>query len=90
VTIKIAGQGRSTMLVAQVSAPSFGDHAVAFRMTADGGRLDGLEITEVTSGVADVLVSISFVAAIPDDVDGTTKAAIDKAREVLGGNPSPA
>ena len=82
--IKVPGQGSSTMNVALVSAPKFGDHTVAARMTAAGGPLAGLEMTLVAAGVNDVVVSINFVSALAEDVDGATEAAVSKAQEVLG------
>lgn len=84
VTITIPGQGSSTMNVAAVSAPKFGDHTVAARLTAAGGPLAGLEITQVAAGVNDVIVSISFMAALADEVDAATEAAVGKAENVLG------
>jgi hypothetical protein len=83
--VTIPGQGSSTMKVAEVSAPKFGDHPFAARVTAIGGPLAGLEMTQVISGVRDVVVSISFVSAVPDDVDGGAEAAVGKAEDVLGG-----
>jgi hypothetical protein len=85
-TITIRGQGSSTMKVAEVSAPKFGDHAFAARMTATTGPLNGLEIMQVTAGVKDVVVALNFVAANPDDVDGGTEAAVGKTEDVLGGS----
>ncbi|NMM23606.1 MAG: hypothetical protein HHJ11_08930 [Phycicoccus sp.] len=84
-TVSIPGQGSSTMKVVEVSAPKFGDHTLAARLTASGGPLDGLEITQVIAGVQDVVLSITFVAAFPEDVDGGTEAAVAKAEDVLGG-----
>lgn len=84
-TVTIPGQGRTTMKVAEVSAPKFGDHPFAARMTATGGPMAGLEITLVTSGVKDAIVSITFLGASPEDVDGATEAALGKAGKVLGG-----
>lgn len=83
VNITIPGQGSSTMNVAAVSAPKFGDNTVAARMTATDGPLAGLEITQVAAGVNDVIVSISFIAAVADEVDAATEAAVGKAEEVL-------
>ena len=83
--ITIPGQGSSTMKVAEVSAPKFGDHTLAARLTAAGGPLDGLEITQVIAGVQDAVLSMTFVAAFPEDVDGGTEAAVGKAADVLGG-----
>jgi len=83
VIVTIPGQGSSLMKVVEVSAPKVGDHTFAARMTASGGALDGLEITQVTAGVKDVVVSMTFVAAYPDDVDGGTAAAVGKVEDVL-------
>jgi len=83
--ITIPGQGSSTMQVAEVSAPKFGEHPFAVRMTGTGGPLNGLEITQVTAGVKDVVVSATLVAAAPEDVDGVTEAALGKAAKILGG-----
>ena len=85
--ITIPGQGSSTMKVAEVSAPKFGEHPFAARLTATGGSLEGLEITQVTAGVKDVVVSVTFVAAVPEDVDGGAEAAVGKAEDVLGAAP---
>ena len=84
-TITIPGQGSSTMKVTEVSAPKFGDDTIAARMTASSGPLAGLEITQVAAGVNDVIVSLNFLAAVAEDVDGATEAAVGKAQEVLGG-----
>jgi hypothetical protein len=83
--VTIPGQGLTTMKVAEVSAPKFGEHPFAVRMTGTGGPMDGLEITQVTAGVKDVVVSVTFVAAVPGEVDGATEAALGKAGKVLGG-----
>jgi hypothetical protein len=88
VVVTISGQGSSTMKVAEVSAPKFGDHTIAARMTATGGPLAGLEITQVAAGVNDVIVSLSFVLAAAQDVDSATEAAVGKAQDVLGVAPS--
>jgi len=87
-TVKVPGQGSMTVKVAEVSAPAFGEHTFAARMTANGGPLDGLEITQVLAGVGDVVVSVSFVGASPDVVDGATEDAVNKAKKVLGAGPS--
>jgi len=84
-TVTIPGQGSSAMKVAEVSAPRFGDHPFAVRMTATGGPLDGLEITQVIAGASDVILSITFIMALPEEVDGATEAAVGKADDVLGG-----
>lgn len=83
--ITVPGEGSSTVKVAEVSAPKYGDHTFAVRMTAIGGALDGVELTWVLAGVKDVMVALTFVAAYPEDVDGFTEAAVGKAEDVLDG-----
>jgi hypothetical protein len=82
-TVAIPGQGSSAMTVAEVSAPKFGEHTFAARLTAAGGPLAGLEIIQVIAGVKDVIVSLTFVAAVAEDVDSGTEAAVGKAEDVL-------
>jgi hypothetical protein len=84
VTLSIPGQGRSTVAVRQVSAPKSGTGPFAVRLTATSGPLEGLEVSMVTTGLDDVVLSMTFVAAVPDDVAGATKDAVDKATSVLG------
>ncbi|MDQ2756537.1 MAG: hypothetical protein M3Y71_08230, partial [Actinomycetota bacterium] len=84
VTLTLAGAGRSTFDVAVVSPPRAGDHPVAVRITARGGDLDGLELTQVVTGVDDTVVSLTLVGSIPDDVASSTEAAVDKATTALG------
>jgi hypothetical protein len=85
VIVTIPGLGKSTMKVVEVSAPKFGEHTFALRLTATGGSMNGMEITQVTAGVKDTVVSMVFVAAGPQDVDAGTEAAVNKAKEILGG-----
>jgi hypothetical protein len=83
-TLAIPGQVRSTVVVRQVSAPKVGTGPFALRLTAAGGPLDGLEVAMVTTGIDDVVLGMTFVAAAPEDVDGATGDAADKAKRVLG------
>lgn len=83
-SMTIPGQGTSTMEVRAVSPPAVGSGPVAFRVTGIGGPLDGFEITQVSTGVGDALLSMAFLAALPEDVEGATELAHDKAAEVLG------
>jgi hypothetical protein len=83
-------QGTSTMAVRTVKAPDVGQEAVAFRLSAQGGPLDGFESTQVATGVGDVELMLSFLGALPDDIDGATQLAHDKAREKLGVSSSSA
>ncbi|HEU4948659.1 MAG TPA: hypothetical protein VFT31_16040 [Kribbella sp.] len=82
--LTIPGEGSSTVSVRLVSAPQAGTSPVAVRFTATSGPFEGLEVTMVTTGVDDVVVSLTIVAGVPEDVDGATEAAVGKAREVLG------
>lgn len=85
-TLEFPGQGSAKVDIAQVSPPEAGTNATALRVTAvAGSALDGLELTLVATQVGDVVVSTTFVGATPDDVDGATQAAVDKATEKLGG-----
>jgi hypothetical protein len=74
VTLRISGQGTSPMEIREVSAPQFGEHPFAFRLTGTGGPLEGLEFTMATGQ--------------PGELDGATEAAVAKARKVLGGTKS--
>lgn len=84
VTLTIPGQGSSPMTLTKVSAPQVGDHPLATRLTARGGDLDGLEVTQFSAGVDDTLVSLSFLGAYNDQVEDASQAAVAKAAEVLG------
>jgi hypothetical protein len=88
VTLRISGQGTSPMEVREVSAPQFGEHPFAFRLTGTGGPLQGLEFTMATTGLNDVILSVSVLAGQPGELDGATEAAVTKARKVLGGTKS--
>ena len=84
VSLKIPGEGTSTMSVAEISAPQFGDKPFAFRMTGTGGPREGLEVTLAVTGISDVILSVSVLAGQPGELDGATESAVDKARTVLG------
>lgn len=84
VTLTIPGQGSSPMTLTKVSAPQVGGHPLATRLTARGGDLDGLEVTQFYAGVGDTLVSLSFLGADNDQVDDASQTAVAKAAEVLG------
>lgn len=85
ITVTMPGEGSSPMQVREVSAPAAGQNPVAVRFTATGGALEGLEMTMVTTGVNDVVMALTFIAALPDDVDGAAEAAVAKATKLLGG-----
>ncbi|GAA2829989.1 hypothetical protein GCM10010522_55230 [Kribbella solani] len=87
-TLTIAGQGRSTINVREVSAPKAGTDPVAVRFSASGGSMDGLEITMSTTGIDDVLLAITVVAGLPEDLEGAMTTAADKAKATLGASRS--
>jgi hypothetical protein len=84
VSLKIPGEGTSTMGVTEISAPQFGDKPFAFRLTGTSGPREGLEFTAAVTGVSDVILSVSVLAGQPGELDGATEAAVDKARTTLG------
>jgi hypothetical protein len=87
-TLRVSGQGTSPMEVREVSAPQFGEHPFAFRLTGTGGPLEGLEFTMATTGLNDVILSVAVLAGQPGELDGATDVAVTKARKVLGGTKS--
>lgn len=84
VKLALPGAPASKVKVASVTAPAYGASPAAARLTGQGGALDGLEVTFVWTGLDDVLMTMSFVNSVPEDVDGATGAAHDKAVQVLG------
>jgi hypothetical protein len=88
VTLKVAGQGTSSMGVEEISAPKFGEHPFAFRLTGISGPQEGGEATAAITGVNDVILSVFIYAGQPGELDGATKLAVDKAKKVLGGTKS--
>ena len=84
VSLKIPGEGTSTMSVTEISAPQFGDKPFAFRLTGSSGPREGLEFTLAVTGVNDVILSVSVLAGQPGELDGATEAAVNKAGTVLG------
>lgn len=82
-TVTVPGEGSSPIQVREVSAPAEGKNPVAVRFTATGGALEGFELIMVTTGVDDVVMALTFVAALPEDVDGAAEAAVDKATKSL-------
>lgn len=87
-TLKVPGEGSSPITVRQVSAPQAGTDPVAVRFTATSGPLEGFEVTMVTTGVDDVVLAITVINGIPDDIDGATTTAVEKAQDVLGATQS--
>jgi hypothetical protein len=88
VTLLMPGAGKSTMLVRAVKAPAVGIDATAFRVTASGGPLEGLEVTQVSTaveGAPDVALTVFFIGATAEDIEGATADAHDKAASVLAG-----
>jgi hypothetical protein len=88
VNLKVPGQGTSSMSVEEISAPKFGEHPFAFRLTGLSGPQEGGEATAAITGVNDVILSVFIYAGQPGELDGATKLAVDKAKKVLGGSKS--
>lgn len=82
VTMKI-GAGSYSMEVEEISAPQFGTDPFAFRLTVISGSRRGLEFTAATSGVEDVVVSVTLLAGQDGELEGATEAAVAKAQQVL-------
>jgi hypothetical protein len=82
ITFKVPA-GTSKMTVRKVSAPDVGTDAVAFRITAEGGDLDGFEATQVSVAVEDVELTMIFYNAYPEEIEGAAEDAYSKAASVL-------
>ncbi|TDD13007.1 hypothetical protein E1218_35120 [Kribbella turkmenica] len=87
-TLKVPGEGTSPISVREVAAPQVGADPVAVRFTATSGPLEGFEVTMVTTGVDDVVLALTVVNGLPEDIDGATSAAVEKAQDVLGATKS--
>jgi hypothetical protein len=87
-TLKVPGEGSSPISVREVSAPAVGTDPVAVRFTATGGPLKGFEVTMVTVAVDDVIVAVTVINGLPDDIDGATTTAVEKAQATLGASRS--
>jgi hypothetical protein len=87
-TLKVPGEGSSPISVREVSAPEAGTDPVAVRFTATSGPLQGFEVTMVTTGVDDVVLALTVVNGLAEDIDGATATAVEKAQDVLGATTS--
>lgn len=83
-SLSIPGEGRSPITVREVSAPKVGSGPAAVRYSASSGPLEGLEVTMVSTGVQDVVVSVTVMGGAPGDIEFLTKAAVDKVTKTLG------
>jgi len=86
VTLRVPGQGSSPMQVVEIPPPNFGEQPFAFKLTGTAGPLEGRELTAATTGIGDVILSVSILAGQEGELDGATEAAVDKARTVLAGS----
>jgi hypothetical protein len=87
-TLKVPGEGSSPISVREVSAPQAGTDPVAVRFTATSGPLQGFEVTMVTAGVDDVILALTVVNGLAEDIDGATSTAVEKAQDILGDTKS--
>jgi len=83
-TLTIPGEGRSPINVREVSAPKSGTDPAAVRFTATSGPLEGLEVTMITTGVGDVVLALTVINGLPEDIEGATSLAVRKAQKVFG------
>ena len=82
VTLKVEGEGATSMKVEKIDAPQYGTGPFAFRLTGTTGPKRGLEATFATAGVKDVVVSVSVLAG-QGELEAATEAAVQKAQQVL-------
>ncbi|MFI7067215.1 hypothetical protein ACIBL3_39910 [Kribbella sp. NPDC050124] len=87
-TLKVPGEGSSPISVREVAAPDAGTDPVAVRFTATAGPLEGFEVTMITTGVDDVVLAITVINGLPEDIDGATATAVEKAQDALGATKS--
>lgn len=83
VTMRVDGQGSTSMEVAEISAPKFGDGPFAFKLTGVSGPKEGLEFVAAVTGIGDVILSVGILAGQDGELDSATEAAVEKARLVL-------
>lgn len=83
ITLRVPGQGSSSMVVSEVSPPRVGKAPFVVRLTASGGALDGLEVTFLWAPVDDVLLSLNLINAYPDELDGIATDAGAKLTDTL-------
>ena len=82
VTLKVEGEGSTSMKVEKITAPQVGTGPFAFQLTGTSGPKRGLEASFATAGVNDVVVSVSVLAG-QGELEAATEAAVTKARHVL-------
>ncbi len=85
VTVAQSGQPPAKVDYTSVPPPRVGQDPVALHAAVVGGGNAGFEFTQVTAGVDDTVVFLSFVNTPQDQIDNITHAAIDHAARVLAG-----
>jgi len=83
VTLKVEGEGSTSMKVEEISAPKVGTGPFAFRLTGTSGPKRGLEYTAAVTGLGDVIVSVGVLAGQGSELDAATETAVTKARQIL-------
>ncbi|MFI5728572.1 hypothetical protein ACIA49_00515 [Kribbella sp. NPDC051587] len=83
VTMRVEGEGSTTMEVDELTAPAYGTAPFAFKLTGVSGPKRGLEFTALITGVNDVMLSISVLAGDEAVLDAAAEAAATKAQAVL-------
>lgn len=87
-SLKVPGEGTSPISVREVSAPDVGTDPVAVRFTATAGSLEGFEVTVVTAAVDDVVVAVTVINGLPEDIEGATVTAVEKVQDTLAASTS--
>ncbi|WP_350275660.1 sensor domain-containing protein [Kribbella sp. HUAS MG21] len=87
-SLKVPGEGTSPISVREVSAPDVGTDPVAVRFTATAGPAQGFEVTMVTAAVDDVVVAVTVVNGLPEDIEGASTAAVEKVEDTLAASTS--
>jgi hypothetical protein len=81
-TLTVAEVGSSTVTVSEIAVPRTGTNPVGGRFTATSGKMAGIEVYFVFTGVGDTVIAMSFDSG--DQVEGALDAAVTKASKVLG------
>ncbi|NYG05571.1 hypothetical protein BJ986_000058 [Phycicoccus badiiscoriae] len=84
VRLAVPGVGTSSMIVQVVNPPLYGKDPIAVRVTGIDGPLKNVELTMVSTDFGDTAVSLNFIAATRQDVEGATRLAFEKATKLLG------
>lgn len=80
-------QATSTITFESLPPPRGGQHPFALRARVVRGGEAGFEFIQVSAGVADTVVQLSFVNTSQAQIDQIVPAGVDQATRVLAGTP---